>query len=195
MANFKPQYTNSAQVKLYLRRKVDYGLSTPDMIDSLTNQQINAFIVNAESRVEIDLSRQYLVPFNGGTNTPFSELPQGTQVFIQEMCTWKAVSLILATYFGQSEGDRGKAFQVNCIEQYDTLYQQAAGINEHGQYLYPPLSGLALNSNAAYRTTAGAQAPKSTGVGDGAFTNSNITRGKLTNLNKSLLYGYGKFNK
>ena len=190
MANFRPRYTNVGQVKLYLRRKASYGLAEPDEIDSLTTQQINAFITQAEARVGIDLSRQYVVPFVGLNNSPFSTLPQDTQLFIQEMCTWKAVLLILSVYYGSSEGVRGDKFIVLSDREYLVLLNQAKGLDENNQYMLPPLNGLLVNPHASYRTAAGAQSPRSPTLGSRAHDASAVVKGKLTDLNKSLLYGW-----
>lgn len=200
MANYKAQYTNVAQVQLYLRRKADYGLAQDTILDAITPQQIKAFIVNAEARVETDMSRQYIIPFQNTNGGAFNTLPQNTQVRIQEMCTWMAVWLVLSIYYGSSEGDRGEAFAKACETQYKILFTQATGKDSHGQYKYTPLLELALNPNAAYRSDAGAQAPLTAVVGACAFDDANITKRKLTNLNKSLLYGWiapvpGRFNR
>jgi hypothetical protein len=195
VANFKPRYTNAGQIKLYLRKKASYGLSAPDVMDSITTQQINAFITQAEARVGIDLSRQYLIPFVGTGNTEFSTLPQDTQLFIQEMCNWKTVLLILEVYYGNSDGVRGEDFKRSCNEQYMVLLNQAKGLDENNQYMYPPLDGLALNPNASYRTVSGAASPKSVAIGSSSCDNANNTKNKLTNLNKSLLYGWRSFGR
>ena len=189
MANLKPRYTNSSQIKLYLRSKANYGLGGENIMGSLTNPQINAFIINAEARVEIDLSRQYIIPFVGVNGAAFSTLPQGTQVFLEEMCAWKAVYLILKSYYGTSEGDRGVAYTDSAEKLYEELKVQALGLDKNQKFLESPLVGLALNPNTLYRSPQGAQAPSTAIIGSRARDNLSVTRGKLTNLNKSILWG------
>lgn len=189
MANFKPRYTNASEVKLYLRRKAEFGLSSSNTIDNLTTQQCNSFITKAESRVHRDLSLQYIIPFIGSNGESFSELPQDTQIFIQEMSTWKTICLIMTTYYSNSEGDRGAAFLEHAEREYQELKAQVTEM-KNGRYLTTPLLGLAVNKNASYRTDAGVMAPKTVSIGSGAIDDSNITRDKLTDLNRRLYYGW-----
>lgn len=188
MASFKPQYTNSGQVRLYLRKK---ALLNPNRYgsDALSTQEINKFIVNAEVRVENDLSKQYVIPFSNINGGGFSTLPQRAQISIQELATWKAVLLILEVYWGDSDGVRGQTYVEYCREQYESLLEQAKGIDKHGQYMDTPLEGMLLNPNASYRTQAGAQAPLAVAVGRRSCDYAAQSRRKLTNLNKSLWYG------
>lgn len=196
MANFRPQYTNAGQVKIYLQGKVfaNGKQSGTSFIDSITPQAFNKFIVDAETWVATELSRQYVVdPFMNENGQPFNTLPQRTQLTIQGLCTWKACEIILDIYFGKSEGTRGQSYTDHCIEQYQKLLMQAEGIDEHGQYSKTPLPGLMLNKNASYRSDAGSPSPRSIGLGVASYDNSSITRSKLTNLNKSLWRGRGRF--
>lgn len=190
MANIQPKYTTVDQVKLYLRGKTSSRASNYNEYDSLTTAQIKSFIVKGESRVEIDLSRQYNIPLVSSITGTFEGLPDSTQIFINEMCTWRTLDLILTIMFGSSDGVRGKEFRESCVMQYKVLLSQAKGLDKHGQYIYPPLQGLLLNPDASYRTVAGAQTPKVATVGVRARDLTNITRGKLSNMNKSLVYGW-----
>ncbi len=191
MANFKPLYTNSGQVKLYLRKKALFNVNRNGS-DALTTQEINKFIVDAEARVEIDLSKQYVIPFSNEDGGAFSTLPQNSQVMIQNLATWKTVLLILQVYWGDSEGVRGTTFVEYCIEQYNSLLKEAKGLDDHGQYLTTPLLSVKLNPNASYRTQSGAQSPISAVVGGTACDDSSRTRRKLTNLNKNFWYGFNR---
>lgn len=188
MASFKPLYTNSGQVKLYLRKKALFNINRNGS-DALSTQEINKFIVNAEVRVENDLSKQYAIPFSNTNGGDFSTLPQRAQITIQELATWKAVLLILEVYWGDTDGVRGETYVDYCREQYESLLQQAKGIDDHGQYMDTPLEGVKLNPHASYRTQAGAQAPLSVAVGRTSCDYAATSRRKLTNLNKSLWYG------
>lgn len=189
MANFKPQYTNVGQVKLYLRKKALFDVNKPGS-NALTTQEIIKFIVNAEVRVENDLSKQYVIPFQNVDGGGFSSLPQRAQITIQDMSTWKSILLILETYWGDTDGVRGTTFIDYCQEQYQSLLNATRGLDENGQNINTPLTGVQLNANASYRSDAGAPSPLSVSVGQCSRDNASISRSKLTNLNKSLWYGY-----
>lgn len=189
MANFKPLYTNVGQVKLYLRNKAPVNINT-NWFNDLSNQEINKFIVNAEVRVENDLSKQYLIPFININGGDFSSLPRRAQITIQDMATWKSVLLILQTYYGSTDGVRGTAYIQSCQEQYDALLTECTALDQYGQNVNTPLADVKLNKNASYRSDAGAPSPIVATIGAISCDNTAISRRKLTNLNKNLWYGY-----
>lgn len=201
MSNYSPQFTNSEQVKIYLQGKAfnnnkqQLNNLNSSQVDSLNDQILNKFIVDAESEVQLDLSRQFVIPLTNSNNQPFNTCPQQTQLIISRMATWMSCIIILKVYFGKSEGVRGGSYVDYCIEEYQRLKFAVTGINEHGQYIQPPLQNLLLNSHASYRSAAGAPAPLSVGMGVRSRDNAAQSRRKLVDLNKSIYWGYGTFNR
>ena len=91
MSNYSPQFTNSEQVKIYLQGKAfnnnkqQLNNLNSSQVDSLNDQILNKFIVDAESEVQLDLSRQFVIPLTNSNNQPFNTCPQQTQLIISRM--------------------------------------------------------------------------------------------------------------
>ena len=195
MANYTYMFTNPGQVKQYLANKAFSNSRSGGntVLDGITPQELDKFICDAESQVQLDLSRQFTIPLVAANGQPFDTTPQQTQLIISRMATWQSCIIILSVYFGRSEGVRGKSYLEDCEREYEKLSIQVTGINSHGQYIQPPLQDLQLNSHASYRSEAGAPAPLSVRIGLSSRDNSAVTRRKLTNLNKSIWRGRGRF--
>ncbi len=193
MSQYIPAYTNSEQVRIYLKNKAFSGNKNQNPLDGITPEELIKYTVDAENQVENELSRQYVVPFQNSNGQAFNTLPQRTQLIISNLCTWKAVKIILMVYFGGSEGTRGTTYLDYAQEQYDEIMMQAEAKDEHGQYSKIPLPGLMLNPHASYRSDAGAPRPRTVVLGVASFDDSAQSRRKLTNLNKSIWRGRGRF--
>lgn len=150
---YYPRYTSIEQVMLDLKSKVRFGNINQD---SISDNQILDVIKKAESKIELKLSRQYITPLIGidaqGVYIPYKDIPYDSTIdYITKICTLQACILMIQTYFGRSEGVRGDSY----LEQYQNeLKDELASINEKdpktGQWLNPPLNGLAVNKLASF---------------------------------------------
>jgi len=150
---YSPKYTSVEQVRLDLKSKVKFGnINT----DAVSDNQVLDVIKKAEANIELKLSRQYITPFAGvdinGLLIPYENITnEATINYINKLCTLKTCILMLETYFGRSEGVRGSSY----YEQYQKeLKEELDSINEKdpktGQWLNPPLPGLAVNKLASF---------------------------------------------
>ena len=187
----EPSYSNAPQVRLYLKNKVVADAEKQQK--SITTAEIKSFIISAESEVENELSKIYLIPFQTTTGQPFSQLPKTSQVILQNLCTYMAVSKILKIYYGLSEGVRGADYLKVIDEMYENIKYHLVKKDNKGVYISDVLPGLMLNPKASYRSASGIPAPMVAGIGNKGNTATARTLSKLANLNKSF-YAVNGYN-
>ncbi len=177
---YDPRYTSLQEVKLELQDKVNFSNVNPE---GVSDNEVLDNIEDAESTVELELSRQYLTPFQGidtsGTLIPYDSIvPKSTIKYINKMCLLQTCILLMQTLFGKSEGVRGSTYLENYEAQLEKMLNKIIGVDEKsGQYLYPPFPGLALNSHASY-FRRGIEMPGAAVIGSrsGSYTNQVVSR-------------------
>jgi hypothetical protein len=177
---YEPKYISLQAIKFDLEGKVFFsntqqnGISDNDVLDC---------IEEAESIIELELSRQYVIPFQGitysGTLVPFSQITnKSTKKYINKLCSLQTSILLMQTVFGRTEGVRGTDYRDTYQEQLERQLEYVYGKDKKtGEYLYPPLPELALNSHAAY-FKPGIYPPLIAGVGvaSGSYGNEVLRR-------------------
>lgn len=190
---YQPRYTSVEQVMLDLKSKVRFGNSNQD---SVSDNQVLDVIKKAESKIELKLSRQYITPLIGvneqGVYIPYEDIPYDSTIdYITKLCTLQACILMMQTYFGRSEGVRGDSY----LDQYQKeLKEELDNINEKdpktGQWLNPPLAGLAVNKLASF-FQPGVAMPMVARVGATSCSYGNQVLARQINGVRNWWYGRG----
>jgi hypothetical protein len=164
---YEPKYVSLEAIKWDLEDKVFFSNSKGD---GISDNEVLDCIEEAESIIELQLSRQYLIPFQGFTAqctlVPFNQITnKSTKKYINKLCSLQTAILLMQTIFGRTEGVRGDDYRENYQKQLDDQLEFVFGKDpKTGEYLYPPLPELALNKNASY-FRAGIYSPLIAGVG------------------------------
>jgi hypothetical protein len=146
---FTPTYTAPETIMLELTGKVTFSESDKQYFAEV---EVLEIIEEAEAYIELELSRQYIIPFVGPSGEAFNQItvPKTIKI-ITKLCTLYACVLLMSGAFGKREGVRGG----NYIELYQKLYddflQKITDKDpQSGQWRNPPLRGLAQNPFSSY---------------------------------------------
>ena len=181
---YTPKYITVEDVVLELQGKVSFSdedpqyISTPLVLDK---------IAKGESLVELEMSRVYMIPFQGFDGTPFADIPDtfySSKQYISTMALLQSCIFIMDSYFGRTEGTRGEAARKNYLSRISELKK---GIMDKEDVTYywknPPLPGLMLNYDASWANAA-LPAPANAVIGATDF-NKQMIQNKLTNPNSN----------
>jgi hypothetical protein len=139
------KYIDSSVVKSFLETKVSFG---PD--DSqISDIELNMLISQAESKVQLELSNQYIIPFQGYEGRTFHEIVYDeTREIISNLCLYRSLYNVCKYYFGKVSNNRGQSY----IDFYDDLFKETIEPLKRkrstGAFDTPPLAGLLLNGNS-----------------------------------------------
>ena len=149
---FVPMYTTYDNVKVLLANKVQFQCS-PDYIQDgeLPNLLLGQLISRAETRVELDLSTRYMIPFQSKRTRSYSGLPDHSRRGIQTAVDLRSVVEVLMTDFGRGTHINGEAYYKNALEDYDGYIDlllgrsREAANSKHDRFRFaPPLDDVRL---------------------------------------------------
>jgi hypothetical protein len=179
---YSPQYTSLEEVKLELEGKINFDNVNPTAV---SDNEVLDNIEDGEAAIELKLSRQYLTPFvgwdaiTGMPDIPFDNIvPKSTIKYITKLCLLKTCILIMQTVFGKSEGVRGSTYLATYEAELKALLDEIVQVDEKsGQYLSPPLPGLAWNPYASW-FRPGIPMPRTAviGIASGSYGNQILGR-------------------
>lgn len=178
------KYVAADEVKSFLESKVSFGSSD----DQVSDVELNSLIKQAESKLEMELSDQYVIPFQGYNNLTFSEIPFSTTIeIINNLALYRSVYNVLKLFFGKTSNNKGESYISFISDIYQDLLEPLKRKRNTGVYDIPPLQGLFLNGNSQ-RISPVAPSPQVSGtsVNTSSYANSHVN-----NPATSLLWGVG----
>src|SRR6185312_5357117 len=114
------KYIESDVVKSFLETKVSFGVSD----DQISEMELNLLISQAESKVEMELSDQYMIPFQGYEGRTYAQIPSDTtRELISSLCLYRSLYNIMKFYFGKVSNNRGQSY----VDFYADLFQDLLG--------------------------------------------------------------------
>lgn len=152
MSDIRTLYTVVDNVKVLLANKVQFQADPDSLIDGeLPNALLIQLIARAETRVEMDLSNRYAVPFRSKTKGVYWNLPDHSRRAIQTAVDLRAVIEILMTDFGRGSSVNGENYYKNAKTTYDEQIDLLLGRNpeaansKRDRFRFtPPLEDLLL---------------------------------------------------
>jgi hypothetical protein len=140
-----PKYIDPYSVKEFLESKVSFGPSDIQISDG----ELFAMINQAETKVEIELSDQYVIPFQGYNGVIFSDIDNSSTVeTIKNLCLYRAVMNVLRLYFGKTGENKGIEYINNIRDMYNEIMNPLKKKRNTGVFNVPPLPGLLLNGKS-----------------------------------------------
>ena len=139
------KYISSEVVKSFLETKVSFGSRD----DQISDMELNLLITQAESKVEIELSDQYIIPFQGYNGLTFQEIPSSTtKEIINNLCLYRSLYNVMKFYFGKTSNNRGQNYLDFYADSFNDILEPLKRKRKTGVYDTPPLAGLRLNGNS-----------------------------------------------
>jgi hypothetical protein len=142
------KYVSPESVKQFLESKVSFG----PLEDQISDMELIFLIQQAESKVEMELSNQYVIPFVGyinGNIVPYNEIPyETTTMVVNNLCLYRSCYNVIKLFFGKTGENRGKSYLDFIADMYQDLYQPLQRKRNTGVFDIPPLQGLFLNANS-----------------------------------------------
>jgi hypothetical protein len=139
------KYVAANEVQAFLETKVSFGNSE----DQVSEVELNLLIRQAESKVEMELSDQYVIPFQGYNNETFLQIPyETTTQVITNLCLYRSVYNVLKLFFGKTSNNRGESYLSFISDMYHDLLDPLKRKRNTGVFDIPPLTGLMLNGNS-----------------------------------------------
>lgn len=139
------KYVAANEVKAFLETKVSFG-NTEEQISEV---ELDIMIRQAESKVEMDLSDQYVIPFQGYNNATFSQIPfETTTQTITNLCLYRSIYNVLKLFFGKTSNNRGDSYVAFIADLYQDILKPLKEKRNTGVFNIPPLAGLLINGNS-----------------------------------------------
>ena len=163
------RYVASDQVKAFLESKVSFGARD----DQISDMELNMLIVQAESKVELELSDQYIIPFRGYDGLTFHEIPNANTIeIISNLCLYRSLYNVMKFYFGKGSNNRGQNYLDFYADSFQDLLSPLKRKRNTGVYDTPPLAGLLLNGNSQ-RVSPVLPSPQTSNLGVNSFLYAN----------------------
>jgi hypothetical protein len=152
MTTQTPRYITLQDVKIRLIGKVEFDegtLSQNDDVYVLSDELLIDFICQAESEVEVDLSKIYTVPFVTFDTPPlpYLNLAPTALNFLRKLFITKSCLIVMDTEYGNDTGVKGQSFIANLTRQYDNSIKNMMKRTPEGRFETPPVYGLSVNNN------------------------------------------------
>ncbi len=177
------RYVSAEEVKSFLESKVSFGVQDTQVSDVELNYLIN----QAESKVEMELSDQYVIPFKGYNGLSFQEIPYPSTIqIINNLCLYRSVYNVIKLFFGKTSNNRGQSYLDFVADMFQDLLQPLKRKRNTGVYDVPPLAGLFINGNSQ-RLSPVLPSPQASTVGVGSLVYANT---HVNNPAASPLWGY-----
>jgi|SRR5271165_1485823 len=155
------KYVAADEVKSFLETKVSFGVQD----DQISDVELNFLIRQAESKVEMELSDQYVIPFRGYGILTFEEIPFPTTIeIINNLSLYRSVYNVLKLFFGKLGNNRGDSYIAFIADMFQDLLEPLKRKRNTGVYDVPPLAGLFINGNSQ-RISPVSPSPQVTGCG------------------------------
>lgn len=139
------KYVAADEVKAFLESKVSFGNSDTQVSDI----ELDHMIKQAESKVEMELSSQYVIPFQGYNGLTFKEIPSDTtREIISNLCFYRSIYNTLKLFFGKTSNNRGESYIQYIADMFNDLLEPLKRKRNTGVFDTPPLEGLLLNGNS-----------------------------------------------
>lgn len=178
------RYISEKTVKSFTESKVSYGASE----NQISDMELIVMIQQAESKVELDMSNKYIIPFQGYNNVPFAGIAsETTQQIIQCLCLYRSVYNVLKLFFGKTGENRGDHYVRYISDEYHDLLEPMQRKRKTGVFDLPPLPGLMLNGNSTYNSPL-LPAPIAASIGHSVNTFEFANR-HINNPSQSLFWG------
>lgn len=178
------KYVAADEVKSFLETKVSFGVGE----DQVSDVELNFLINQAESKLEMELSDQYVIPFQGYNGLTFPEIPFPTTIqIINNLALYRSVYNVLKLFFGKLGNNRGDSYIAFIADMFQDLLQPLKRKRNTGVFDVPPLAGLFINANSQ-RFSPVSPSPQITGVGVNSFLYANT---HVNNPATALLWNMG----
>lgn len=178
------KYVSSDEVKSFLETKVSFGNSD----DQVSDMELTFLINQAESKVEMELSDQYVIPFQGYNNLTFQQISNITTIeIINNLCLYRSVYNVIKLFFGKTSNNRGQSYLDFIADMFQDLLQPLKRKRNTGAYDIPPLAGLLINGNSM-RLSPVLPSPQVSGIGVNSLLYANT---HVNNPAVSLLWNMG----
>lgn len=178
------RYISEITVKSFTESKVSYGPGE----NQISDMELIVMIQQGESKVEIDMSNKYIIPFQGYNNIPFKDIDSATTLQIIEcLCLYRSVYNVIKLFFGKTGENKGDHYLKYIADLYQDLHQPLQRKRNTGVFDLPPLPGLMLNANSAYSSPL-LPAPVPARLGNSVNTFEYANK-HLNNPSQSLLWG------
>lgn len=180
------KYVAADEVQAFLETKVSFG----NQEDQISEIELNHMIRQAESKVEMEMSDQYIIPFQGYNDIPFALIPYETttQVIIN-LCLYRSIYNTLKLFFGKTSNNRGDSYINFISDMYHDLLDPLKRKRNTGVFDIPPLAGLMLNGNSQ-RVSPVLPSPFSTTIGHSTNSFEYANR-RLNDPRATLIWGQG----
>lgn len=163
------RYVNAEDVKSFLGSKVSFGVE----LEQISDVELNFLITQAESKVEMDMSDQYVIPFQGYNGLTFWQIASTTTVqIINNLCLYRSIYNVLKLFFGKVGNNRGDSYISFIADMYQDLLKPLKEKRNTGVFNIPPLAGLMLNGNSQ-RVSPVLPSPQVSTIGVTSFNYAN----------------------
>lgn len=163
------KYVAAADVKSFLESKVSFGVSDTQISDV----ELNFLINQAESKVEMEMSDQYVIPFQGYNGLTFDEIASTTTItIINNLCLYRSIYNVLKLFFGKTGNNKGENYLSFIADMFRDLLQPLKRKRNTGVFDVPPLVGLLLNGNSQ-RVSPVLPSPQVSTLGVSSFNYAN----------------------
>lgn len=151
MAQDKTRYVSMDSFMKKISGKITINDSEKD---SLNQNDLQEFVLDAEAQIEEDLNKFYLIPFQETDGGDFDTIYEPTQRYIRRLILWNAVETVLEDELGRKNLSRGGDYIDNVKGRYNKEIERIMALRSNGMPERPPLKGLALNAaSLVYNTT------------------------------------------
>ncbi len=174
------RYVSSDDVKASLETKVSFGIQETQVSDVELNYLIN----QAESKVEMELSDQYVIPFQGYNGLTFEQIPHlSTVQIINNLCLYRSLYNVAKLFFGKTSNNRGQSYIDFYADMFQDLLQPLKRKRNTGAFDVPPLAGLFINGNSQ-RVSPVLPSPQvsTVGVSSLVYANTHVNNPKVAPL-------------
>ncbi len=163
------RYVSAEEVKAFLETKVSFGIQETQVSDVELNYLIN----QAESKVEMELSNQYVIPFQGYNGLTFHEIPFASTIqIINNLCLYRSVYNVIKLFFGKTSNNKGQSYLDFIADMFQDLLQPLQRKRNTGVFDIPPLAGLFINGNSQ-RVSPVLPSPQASTVGVSSLVYAN----------------------
>lgn len=182
------KYVAAADVKSFLESKVSFGVSDTQISDV----ELNFLINQAESKIEMEMSDQYVIPFQGYDGIIFDDISSTTtKTIINNLCLYRSIYNVLKLFFGKTGNNKGENYLSFIADIYQDLLQPLKRKRNTGVFDVPPLAGLMLNGNSQ-RVSPVLPSPQASGIGADSFLYANR---HVNDPSTSILWGNWRNNR
>lgn len=173
-------YIPNDVVKSFLESKVSFGPRD----DQISDLELNMLINQAESKVQLELSDQYIVPFRGYEDRTFHQITSDyTKTIISNLCLYRSLYNVMKFYFGKTSNNRGQSYIDYYADSFNDLLEPLKRKRNTGVFDSPPLTDLLLNGNSLRHSPVLPSPQVATcGVSSFLYANTHVNNPKVSPL-------------